>query len=147
MDEFEQKHEMVQMLLDMLKRSASDEVMNGMKKPEGMPEGKGMEIEKVSVMPHEHMDGDPSPKEATLADKVMPRGEIARKMADGGEVNQNVLGQPEPTSQEAAGGMSEQDMADAQLRGAGGNPHSDENDYADQQASAFSSLMKRKGKK
>jgi hypothetical protein len=81
MDEMDDKRNMIQMLLQMLKSSASDEVMGGMKAPEGMPDdAKGLEIDKISVMPHdkaeeamkdEHME--PSP-EAAMADSVLSKG-------------------------------------------------------------------------
>lgn len=122
MDEFEQKHEMVQMLLDMLKRSASDEVMDGMKKPDGMPEGKGLEIEKVSVVPHEHEEGDMSPEAATLADEVMPKGSIAEEMKRAPE-------------------MAAEDDAESHADDEG------DDEMEDSPSHAFSSLMKRKGKK
>lgn len=82
MDDFQEKRNMVKMLLDMLKGSASDEVMGGMKKPEGMPEdAKGLEMEKISVLPHdEHDEGDESPEGPSLADEVLPKGSIAEEM-------------------------------------------------------------------
>ncbi len=82
MDDFEEKRGMIKMLLEMLKGSASDEVHNGMPKPEGMPDAHGLEIEKVSVMPHdgEEMHSDESPEGAALADEVMPKGSIAEEM-------------------------------------------------------------------
>lgn len=123
MDEFQEKRGMIKMLLDMLKHSASDEVMNGMKVPEGMPaDAKGLEVEKVSVLPHdEHMEGDEmSPEDATLADKVMSHGD--EKMSEGGMVMDEPKEMPLP--------MDDDDMDDE-------NP-----------LPPFSSLMgKKKGKK
>lgn len=84
MDDFDEKRGMIQMLLNMLKGSASDEVRAGMPKPEGMPDAKGLEIEKISVMPHdkggEEMPSDESPEAATMADEVLPKGSIAEEM-------------------------------------------------------------------
>lgn len=84
MDEFEERRGMVKMLLDMLKGSAADEVMGGMKKPEGMPEdgAKGLEMEKISVPPHgEGSKGDDmSPEGESLADEILPKGSIAEEM-------------------------------------------------------------------
>lgn len=113
MDEFDEKRNMVKMLLDMLKGSASEEVMNGMKKPEGMPEdAKGLEIEKVSVLPHEHEEpSDISPEAATMADEVLPKGSIAEEMKRA----------PEMAAEDDEEGVDS--------------------------SSAFSSFMKRKGKK
>lgn len=76
MDEFDSKRDMVQMLLQMLKQSASDEVSKGLMPPapEEMPkDAHGIEMEKVSVLPHD--EHEESPEEATLADKIMPHGE------------------------------------------------------------------------
>lgn len=63
MDEFDNKRGMIKLLLEMLKGSASKEVSDGMHMPE---DGKGLAVEKVSVIPHED-------------DEDMPE-----KMADGG---------------------------------------------------------------
>lgn len=84
MDEFAEKRGMVKMLLDMLKGSAAKEVSDGMKPPEGMPsDAKGLEIDKVSVMPHDKMDdAEPmSPEAGTMADEILPKGAIAEEMA------------------------------------------------------------------
>ncbi len=81
MDDFEEKRNMVKMLLEMLKGSAAKEVSDGMQKPEGMPDAKGLEIEKVSVLPHdEHESDDESPEGETLADQVLPKGSVAEEM-------------------------------------------------------------------
>lgn len=75
MDEFESKHGMMKMLMDMLKKSASDEVSNGLTKPEGEGDMHGMEVEKVEVLPDHNMD-EPTPEH-----DVKPEG-----MADGGKI-------------------------------------------------------------
>ncbi len=107
LDEMEEKRGMIKMLLEMLKGSAADEVMGGMKKPEGMPEdAKGLEIEKVSVLPHDGHE-DMSPEGESLADEVLPKGSIAEEMKRA--------------------------------------PEEDDEEGTD--SSAFSSFMKRKGKK
>lgn len=73
MDEFAEKRSMVKMLMDMLKQSAADEVSHGMKAPEGMPaDAKGLEVEKVSMIPHEAHDEMPmSPEASTMAADAM----------------------------------------------------------------------------
>lgn len=64
MDEFAEKRGMVKMLLDMLKNHASKEVSDGM----APPPGKGIAIEKVSVMPKDKMPMEPE----KMADGGMP---------------------------------------------------------------------------
>jgi|SRR6266853_1048832 len=54
MDNMDEKHKMIQMLLGMLKSSASKEVSDGMKPP---ADAKGLSVEKVSVIPHKMADG------------------------------------------------------------------------------------------
>lgn len=77
MDEMEEKRGMIKMLLEMLKGSAAKEVGDGMPKPDVH----GLEIEKVSVMPHDETGhADESPETASLADEVMPTGAIAEEM-------------------------------------------------------------------
>lgn len=123
MDEFDQKRDLVKSLLDMLKNSAGDEVMAGLKPPEGMPEdAKGLEIEKVSVIPHDEKaeDHDMSPEGETLADEVMHHGE--HEMSKGGEAKmEEPKEMPLPTEDD--------DMDD------------------DMPMPAFASFMKKKGKK
>lgn len=81
MDEFEERRGMVKMLLDMLKQSAAGEVSDGMKASEGMPEdAKGLEIDKVSVMPGKEEGDEESPESESLADEVLPKGSIAEEM-------------------------------------------------------------------
>lgn len=70
MDPFEKKHEMVQQLLDMLKRHASDEVDSGLTKPEGEGDMHGLQIEKVEVLPEHEMD------------KSTPEHEVDTKLID-----------------------------------------------------------------
>lgn len=77
MDQFESKHNMMKMLIDMLKKSAADEVSSGMQKPEGEGDMHGMEVEKVEVLPDHKMD-DPTPEH-----DVKPEG-----LADGGKVTE-----------------------------------------------------------
>ena len=77
MDPFEKKHEMVQQLLDMLKRHASDEVDSGLKKPEGEGDMHGVQVEKVEVLPAHEMD------EAT------PEHEVDTKLVEEGKHTAN----------------------------------------------------------
>lgn len=72
MDPFEKKHEMVQQLLDMLKRHASDEVDSGLKKPEGEDDMHGVQIEKVEVLPGHEMDM--TTPEHEVDTKLIPEG-------------------------------------------------------------------------
>lgn len=73
MDEIQEKRNMMQMLLKMLKSSAANEVGAGLKAPEGMPkDAHGIEVEKVSLLPGEHMDGDESPEEASMPEMDKP---------------------------------------------------------------------------
>lgn len=122
MDEFEEKRGMVKMLLDMLKRNASDEVSGSMKAPEGMPkDAHGLEIEKVSVMPGDHKDDMPedmSPEGASMADEVLPKGSIAEEMKRAPE-------------------MAAEDDKE----------HMEDEGDDDMPAAPFMSLMKKKGKK
>lgn len=78
MDEFEAKHDLIQKLLSMLKSSAVNEVEGGLHPPipEGIPkDAKGMEIEKVSMIPGEEgKETSESPEAESLADEVMGHG-------------------------------------------------------------------------
>lgn len=56
MDPFEEKHKMVQQLLDMLKSHAANEVSTGLQKPEGEGDMHGLQVEKVEVLPAHKMD-------------------------------------------------------------------------------------------
>jgi hypothetical protein len=56
MDHFDEKHKMVQKLLDMLKQHASAEVDSGLRKPEGSPDMHGLQSEKVEDLPGHGMD-------------------------------------------------------------------------------------------
>lgn len=88
MDEFEKKHEMVQMLLDMLNKNASDEVSGHM-----MPkheDGKGVSVEKVSVMPDEHRDVVSEEAKPDISDPAM----VMDKMAMGGMPGADVENEP-----------------------------------------------------
>lgn len=126
MDEFAEKRGMVKMLMDMLKHSAAKEVSDGMPKPEMAPaDGKGLSIEKVSVMPHE--DGD------------MPA-----KMADGGMASD--MDQPErmimPPAQDADGSSDEEAMKNM-ADGTEQNKRMEDEDE-DNNQSSFSAFMRRK---
>src|SRR6266850_861406 len=72
MDSFEEKHKMVQQLLDMLKSHAVDEVDSGLKKPEGEGDMHGLQIEKVEVLPGHEMDA--STPEHEVDTKLVPEG-------------------------------------------------------------------------
>lgn len=56
MDHFDAKRGMVKQLLDMLKKNASTEVGNGLKKPEGEGDMHGLEVSHVEVLPDHKMD-------------------------------------------------------------------------------------------
>jgi hypothetical protein len=56
MEEFDEKHKMMQKLLGMLKDHASNEVSNGLTKPEGEGDMHGLQVEKVEVLPDHVMD-------------------------------------------------------------------------------------------
>lgn len=123
MDGFDEKRSMVKMLMEMLKRNASDEVAGSMKAPEGMPkDAHGLEIEKVSVMPGDKKedmpDDDMSPEGASMADEVLPKGSIAEEMKRAPE-------------------MAAEDDKE----------HMDEEGDDEMPAAPFMSLMKRKNKK
>lgn len=127
MDEFAEKRGMVKMLMDMLKNSAAKEVSDGMPKPE---DGKGLAIEKVSVIPHK--DGD------------MP--DDAMRMADGGMAMDS--DQPDrmimPPAQDADGSADEEamkNMADGTEK-----DKEMEDEDEDNNSSSFSAFMRR-GKK
>ncbi len=91
MDEMESKQGMIKLLLEMLKSSAAKEVSDGMKPLEGTPDAKGLEIEKVSVMPHDEHMGDESPEEASLADKIMPHGDMAAEGSPAEEAQESPM--------------------------------------------------------
>lgn len=119
MDEFEQKRGIVKMLMDMLKDSAAKEVMGGLHKPEDMPsDAHGVEIEKVSMIP-----GD---KDA---------------MADDDDID----GDLSPEAATLADKVMAHDHEPASLpETAMSEPHEE---IEEAPMPAFSSLMKKKGKK
>lgn len=87
MDEFDSKRDMIQMLLQLLKGSASDEVMGGMKTPEPLPgDTHGLEVEKIKVMPHDGEEATPEDAhdEPPMADSILKKGEPADDEADQG---------------------------------------------------------------
>lgn len=127
MDSFEDKRGMVKMLLDMLKQSAAKEMSDGMKVPEGMPkDAHGVEIEKVSVMP-----GDKAADMMDKSDDMHEEGDMSpedESMAD------KVMTKGEPMAEIP----HPMDEAPADM------PAHDE---TSEPLSAFSMLMKKKGKK
>lgn len=76
-DPFSEKRGMVQMLLQMLKKHASDEVDSGLKKPEGEDDMHGLQVEKVEVLPDHEMD------------KSTPEHEVDTKLIDEGKHTAN----------------------------------------------------------
>lgn len=78
MDPFDKKREMIEQLMGMLRKHASDEVSSGLEKPEGEGDMHGVEIEKVEVLPGHEMD------------KPTPEHEVDTKMVDEGK--HSVLG-------------------------------------------------------
>lgn len=78
MDPFEERHKVVQQLLDILKRHASDEVDSGLHKPEGEGDMHGLQIEKVEVLPDHEMD------------KATPEHEVDTKLIDEGKHTANM---------------------------------------------------------
>ena len=71
-DMYDEKRGMVKKLLEMLKSHASDEVSNGLQKPDGEDDMHGVQVEKVEVLPGHEMD-EPTPEH-----------DVITKMADGG---------------------------------------------------------------
>lgn len=135
MDEFAEKRGMVKMLLDMLKRSASGEVSDGMPKPE---EGKGLEIEKVSVIPHK--DGMEKMSDGGMAaDSDQPERmiDIPPQDGDGSGSAEAVKDLPGPIADEDAEAEDSQNMSNARLM----------DDDQDNNQSAFNAFLPRKKKK
>jgi hypothetical protein len=77
-DPFSEKRGMVQMLLKMLKKHASDEVDSGLKRPEGEGDMHGLQDEKVEVLPSHEMD------------KATPEHEVDTKLIDEGKHTANM---------------------------------------------------------
>lgn len=61
-DPFAEKRGMVQMLLKMLKKHASDEVEGGLKKPEGLEEDASKGIQTERVLDIDHKMDEPTPE-------------------------------------------------------------------------------------
>lgn len=87
MDEMADKQNMIKMLLEMLKGSASDEVMGGLKAPEPMlGDMPPVDEEMPDALP---LDGEaPKPEEPapepSMADSIMKKGEPAAEEAEAG---------------------------------------------------------------
>jgi hypothetical protein len=78
MDPFEKKRGMVQELLQMLKRHASDEVGSGLKRPEGSGDMHGIQDEKIEDLPDHEMDQ--STPEHEIDTKLIPEGKSTANM-------------------------------------------------------------------
>lgn len=83
MDQFEERHKVVQQLLSMLKNHAASEVESGLKKPEGEGDMHGLEVSHVEVLPDHKMD-EPTPEHDIREEEDQPHEE---KMAKGGYVD------------------------------------------------------------
>lgn len=92
MDPFEKKRGMIQELLSMLKKHASDEVTGGMQKPEGEGDMHGVQVEKVEVLPDHKMD-EPTP-EHDVETKELNAGGMA--YSKGGVVDKVNAADPTP---------------------------------------------------
>lgn len=131
MDEFAEKRGMVKMLMDMLKKSAAGEVAGGLKAPEPMPEdGKGVSVEKLSVMPHKMADG------GMALESDEPERMIDTPPQDG-DGNEAVAALPGPIKDEEAEAADSQDMSNARLM----------EDDQDNNQSMFNAFLPRKKKK
>lgn len=127
MDEFEEKHRMVQMLMDMLKSSASKEVADGLQKPEGEGDMHGIQVEKVEMLPDHKMD-EPTPEHDILPHE-MSKGGMA--YSEGGEVMAEPKEMPLPMEKEDT-----EDVSDGEYRDGDSEP-----------SSMFSSFLSRRKKK
>ena len=83
MDQFDEKRGMMAKLLAMLKEHASNEVANGLKKPEGEGDMHGLEVSHVEVLPDHKMD-EVTPEHDIREEEDQPHEE---KMAPGGYVD------------------------------------------------------------
>lgn len=97
-DEHAEKSKMVQMLLEMLKKHASDEVGASLHPalPEDLAPHKdehGMSIEKVSVDPVD--SSDVPPEAESMADSVMAHGDAEDSMPDHDESPEETGDEPE----------------------------------------------------
>ena len=73
MDSFDEKRGMVKKLLDMLKDHASNEVSNGLQKPEGEGDMHGIETAHVEVLPDHKMD-EVTPEHDVREEEDQPEG-------------------------------------------------------------------------
>jgi len=71
-DGFDEKHKMVQKLLEMLKQHAANEVNSGLKHPEGEGDMHGIQAERVEVAPHA-MD-EPTPEHDVVTHEMHTGG-------------------------------------------------------------------------
>ncbi len=84
MDQFDEKRGMVAKLLAMLKDHATNEVDNGLRKPEGEGDMHGLEVSHVEVLPDHKMD-EVTPEHDIREEEDQPGPED--KMAKGGYVD------------------------------------------------------------
>lgn len=102
MDHFDARRGMVKQLLDMLKKSASDEVGTGLQQPEGEGDMHGIQMEKVEVLPEHKMD-EPTPEHDV----------VTHEMNEGGMIPDAMKGQPDKEGsahEEATESESEREM-------------------------------------
>jgi len=137
-EEMNEKRGMVKMLLDMLKHSASDEVGHS------LPDhAKGLQVEKVSVLPHEEGDMEHVPMaEGGLPPEMEPeKGELTHipdgSEADGSADEEAVRNLPGPIEDEGKERDEKQALHDADMM--------DEDEDSNQ--SAFQAFLPRKNKK
>jgi hypothetical protein len=95
-DPFSEKRGMVQMLLKMLKKHASDEVGSGLKHPEGEGDMHGLQAEKVEDLPNHEMDA--STPEHEVDTKLIPEDQHTANMgySKGGVVEKVNATDPTP---------------------------------------------------
>ncbi len=84
MDQFDEKRGMVQKLLAMLKEHASSEVDNGLRKPEGEGDMRGLEVSHVEVLPEHKMD-ESTPEHSIREEEDQP--DESSNLAKGGYVD------------------------------------------------------------
>ena len=75
MDSFDEKRGMVAKLLAMLKDHASNEVSDGLQKPEGEGDMHGIQMEKVEVLPDHEMD-TPTPEHDVITHEMHSGGVV-----------------------------------------------------------------------
>lgn len=83
-DSFDEKRGMVKKLLDMLKGHASNEVSNGLVKPEGEGDMHGIQAEKIEVLPDHEME-TPTPEHDV----------VTHEMNTGGMIPDDSMGHPD----------------------------------------------------